>query len=354
MLKTSQLWECFALGIHSPLNLHSFQSQIHVSLMLDRCQICSGTILPLATIGRCLKCGFFVHRQCVSACHYVCTNVCLTCAPNTAPPPRTDLSPLDAEYWRNMTLALNNCSIDRDVFVASRDRDIDATVYAVLRNACAAPGFLCSVMQRSFLEMHFQDCESYIRAAKQMLECCCNVVLKHCAGGDDNDLARSVVIATKRYIMMSQNRAVQKIVWKHIRHIASSLCKDGAVRRPLKQTQELDAAIARQCRVMVECVTAEEKLSALVHLLQMICAQSSSPSPPDDNSRPIGADELLQRLVHVVGRSVWARLPEIDWRSECLFMTMMAPASDGLLGAEGYSLTSLRQALLTMKSKDEI
>lgn len=248
---------------------------------------------------------------------------------------------------------------------------IENVAKSMLFDAKSFPGTVLLQLRELYMALRFDDALCAIRHAREALDnivCGVLALLPEDVAQDADKLKHIINIVDKRALGLNDGSMYQKVFAAAKTGVYA---KDAAFmtvieesRPEVEQPIDYDDSWKQRdvvrvlCQIPREC-TAQDKLRRLIEVLKLIASVAfSQPSSPASSSATatahhdilqdfeVNADVLISKFIDLLIDQ--ARVAPFFWNAEVIFIDMMCRESSWLLGAEGYAIVTLQQALLAI------
>lgn len=277
--------------------------------------------------------------------------------------------------WRRVLRELaTDFKISRIASLPSHRHSLQKITTAMLQDPNSFPGRVSTELRNIYVEIVFPLDKDYLLHAREVLSniaCAVFAILPESVCADPEKF-QAVVTIVDWAILKRNDGSMYERVWGAAQRLGSRMDL-ALVSRLLQQkdmysSKEMEsipyyADIEKKlCRMPCEYATMD-KLKRIVQALKFVASSASADSNGDNSlvaAAPDGetdlmtaiqdmnvdADSLMQRFCDVVAYHTLKY--EIYWHAECIYVEFMCRDDQWLLGAEGYALVTLQQALRSL------
>jgi hypothetical protein len=276
--------------------------------------------------------------------------------------------------WRRILRELaTDFKITRIASLPPHRHALQKITTAMLQDSNSFPGRVSTELRNIYVEITFPLDKDYLLHAREVLSniaCAVFAILPEsvCA---DTEKFQAVVTTVDWAILKRNDGSMYERVWSAAQRLGSRM--DTALVARLLQQQDVYNSKEMEniphytdieqklCRMPCEYASMD-KLKRIVQALKFVAssastvasaenADGSEMTPSTDEAdlmtaiqdMNVDADSLMQRFCDVVAHHTLKY--EIYWHAECIYVEFMCRDDQWLLGAEGYALVTLQQAL---------
>jgi len=264
--------------------------------------------------------------------------------------------------WRGaLRQVADNYKVSRHTSNIPKDpKKLEFFVKSIMKDDSSFAGRSGVILRSLYVDMVFYSSED---ALNHGLECLDSIACAFFLNYNDNDIETSMDLLNTITNTIDKHvlGAYRGVMYKKLFQAASLLSQDAdqqlyeVIRKKRRNTNTIliDPRNKQNAIICLNGVrtkmTASEKLSCLTLSIEHLArSDESSYTNHNDNENnqnmSVDADVMIQRLEYLLFEDI-CQSGTTTWFAECTYINLMMRDTEGMLGMNGYALTSLHQAL---------